>query len=92
MSHRWYLGACFVKEPHKDGHLKHKGDSSDEQDAQAIDNAFSDYRTQSFAEINSIRLVQYSTTGELAHTGDDEVGGIRDEDGIDAIDTLGMLT
>ena len=92
MRQRGDLGACLTEETHENGHLQQEGGSSDEQDANGVDDALGDHCAQCLAEVHAIGLVEHSTTGELTHARDNQIGSIGDENGIYTVGFFRMLT
>ena len=77
-----YLGARLAEEGEEDGHLRHKGNAGNEQGAEGVDNPLGHHRTQRLGEGNSVVARQQPAARHLAYAGQNQTGGIGDEDGV----------
>ena len=84
------IRASLAEEGAEGAHLYQQRQSDDEQHQQHIDDTLGDHRAQGFRERDALPALQHTATCELADTGNDQRGGIAEEDavGYDAISRL----
>ena len=85
------IGARFSKEGGKDRHLQQKHQARNQPHTEGIYHSLGNDRTQGLGERNTIVLGEDTATGHLPYPGNDQIGGIGDEDGIHAMGRLGIF-
>ena len=90
MHQRRNLGARLLEKTEKDRHLRQKSNPRNQQNAKRIYQPLRHHRPQGLCKGNIIIFGKYSTTRNLSHTGQYQIGGIRYKNGINAIACFGM--
>lgn len=72
----------LAEELEEHGELAQESDEGDEEHEGGIDDAFGDDGSEGFCKGNSSVLLQCATAGDLANAGNDEAGGVAEEDAV----------
>lgn len=85
-------GACGVEEVDKHRKLQQQCCSGDEQHYNTVHRALGDHGAERLGKCHAIIALEHAAAHELTHAGNEQTGGIAEEDGVDRSAESCMLT